>query len=248
MQVVDRDLLVGADRDDLLRQHVERVARDLRLLDRAVQHPPRDHRRLEQVGAELREDPALRDRAELVARAPDPLQPARDRLRRLDLDHEVDRAHVDAQLERRGGDQARDLAALEQLLDLDALLARQRAVVGARDLFLGQVVEAQREPLREAAVVDEHDRRAVRADELQDLRVDRRPDRLLLLRLAHVVERHDHLQVELLRPARVDQLDLAPAGDESADLFERPLGRRQADRAAQARPTSRCRRSSDRAR
>ena len=166
---------------------------------------------------------------QLVAGAADPLQPARDRLRRLDLDHEVDRAHVDPELERRGGDQARDLARLQQLLDLDPLLARQRAVVGARDLFLGQLVQPQRQPLGEAAVVDEDDRRAVRADELEDLRVDRGPDRLLLLGLAHVVERHDDLQVELLRAAGVDELDLAPARDEAADLLQRPLRRGEAD-------------------
>ena len=43
------------------------------------------------------------------------------------------------------------------------LLARERAVVGARDLLLGELVQAQREPLGEAAVVDEDDRRAVLA-------------------------------------------------------------------------------------
>jgi hypothetical protein len=75
-----------------------------------------------------------------VAGTADPLQPARDRLRRLDLDHEVDRAHVDPELERRSGDEARDLSLLQQLLDLHALLSRQRPMVGARDLFLGQVV------------------------------------------------------------------------------------------------------------
>ena len=69
----------------------------------------------------------------------------------------------------------------------------------------------------------------MRPEELEQLRVDRRPDRLLLLRLAHVIERHDHAQVQLLGPARVDELDLAPARDEAADLFERSLGRRQAD-------------------
>jgi hypothetical protein len=65
-----------------------------------------------------------------------PLQAARDRLRRLDLDDEVDGAHVDAELERRRGDEARDLASLEELLDLDPLLARERPVVRARDLAL----------------------------------------------------------------------------------------------------------------
>ena len=104
-------------------------------------------------------------------------KPARDGLRRLHLDHEVDGAHVDAQLERRGGDEARDLALLQQLLHLDPLLARERAVVRTRQLALRQLVQAQREPLRQAAVVDEDDRRAVLLDQPQDLGVDRRPDR-----------------------------------------------------------------------
>jgi hypothetical protein len=142
VQLADLDLLVGGDRDDLLREHVERVARNRRLLDRALAHLPRDDGGLEQVGAELGEDPALRDGAELVAGAADPLEAARDRLRRLDLDDEVDRAHVDAELERRRRDEARNLALLQELLDLDPLLAGERAVVGARKLGLGQLVEA----------------------------------------------------------------------------------------------------------
>ena len=95
----DLDLVLGDDGDDLLREHVERVARDLRLLDLAAAHRAGDDRRLEQVGAELREDAALGGRAELVAGAADALQAARDRLGALDLDHEVDRAHVDPELE-----------------------------------------------------------------------------------------------------------------------------------------------------
>ncbi len=178
VQVVDADLLVGRDRDDLLGEHVERVARDLRLLDLARAHRPRDDRGLEQVGAELREDAPLRDGAELVPGAADPLQAARDRLRRLDLDHEVDRAHVDPELEARGGDEARDAAGLQVFLDDHTLLASKRAVVGARDLLLGELVQAQREPLREPPVVDEDDRRAVLLDQAQDLGVHRRPDRL----------------------------------------------------------------------
>ena len=142
VELVDRDRLVvgrgGGDRDDLLGEHVERVARDDGRLDLALAHALGDDRALEQVGAELREDAAAADVADVVAGAADPLQPARDRLRRLDLDHEVDRAHVDAELERRGRDQARQLAGLEQLLDDGALLARERAVVGARDLALGR--------------------------------------------------------------------------------------------------------------
>src|SRR5207248_4778737 len=115
--------------NDLLREHVERVARDLGLLDLACPHRARDDGRLEQVGPELRKDAALRDRAQLVARAPDALQPAGDRLRRLDLYDEVDGAHVDAELEARRRDEARDPACLQVFLDENALLARERAVV-----------------------------------------------------------------------------------------------------------------------
>ena len=61
----------------------------------------------------------------------------------------------------RGRDEARDPPRLQLLLDHDPLLARERAVVGARDLFLGELVQPHREPLGEAPVVDEDDRRAV---------------------------------------------------------------------------------------
>ena len=188
---------------------------------------------------------------ELVAGAADSLQTAGDRLRRLDLDHEVDRAHVDPELERRGGDEARDPARLQILLDEDPLLAREAAVVGAGDLALGELVQAQREPLGEAAVVDEDDRRAVRLDELEQLRVHRRPDRrdgvlgapvadLALgeqrvgerrgrAELAQILDGNDDLKVELLARAGVDELDRPAAGDEAADLLERPLRGREPD-------------------
>ena len=181
VQIVDRHRPVlwrrRGDRDDLLREDVERVARHHRRLDRALAHAAGHDRALEQVGAELGEDAAAADVADRVAGAADPLQPACHRLGRLDLDHEVDRAHVDPELERRGRHQARQLAGLQHLLDHLALLARQRAVMGARDLVLGQLVQPQREPLGAAAVVDEQDRRAVGVDQIDQLGVDRRPDR-----------------------------------------------------------------------
>ena len=87
-------------RDDLLGEHVERVAGHDGRLDRPVVHALDDDRRLEEVAAELREEDALRGLADLVAGSPDPLQARCDARRRLDEDDEVDRAHVDAQLER----------------------------------------------------------------------------------------------------------------------------------------------------
>ncbi len=275
--LVDRPLLVGDHRDDVLRQHVERVSRDDRLLDQPLAHAARDDRALQEVGSELREDAALRDVAQVVAGAADALEAARHRLRRLDLDHEVHGAHVDAELERRGRDQAWKLAALQHLLDDQALLMGERAVVGARDLdrplrslvvgvsgllgrrqlLLGLLVRQLVEPLGQAlgaaAVVDEQDRRGVRLDELEQLRVHRRPDRVLsgrrvevgigelrlavlrrsgprCVRVRHVLDRNDDLQVELLADAGVDDGALALRADqEVGDALERALRRREAD-------------------
>ena len=176
MQFVDRELLVRADRDDLLREHVERVPRDARLLDVTVAHRTRHHRGLEEVGTVLGEDPALRDRVEVVSGPADALQSARDRLRALHLDHEIDRAHVDAELERRRRDEARDPTRLQELLDDEPLLARERPVVRPRELLPRELVDPQREALGEPPVVDEDDGRPVLTDELEDGGVDRRPD------------------------------------------------------------------------
>ena len=191
----------GGHRDQVLGQHVEGVLRDHRLLDLARAHPAGDHGALEQVGPELREDPPLGDLAQRVPGATDPLQPAGDGLRRLDLDHQVHGAHVDAELQRGGGHQAGQLARLEQLLDQarsswesDPWWAR--AISGRRllspflvlpacsvagssglQLVVVHLVQALGDPLGAAAVVDEDDRRVVLADQPQQLRVDRGPDR-----------------------------------------------------------------------
>ena len=93
--------------DDLLRQHVERVARVPRGFDARVVHGARDGGARDQVAAELGHDHAAARGANGVTGAADPLHAAGDRRRRLDLDHEIDRAHVDAELQRRGRDERR---------------------------------------------------------------------------------------------------------------------------------------------
>ena len=252
LEIVDCNRLVlgcrGGDGDDLLGEDVERVAGDDCGLDLAVAHPLGDDRALEQVGAELGEDPSAADVADGVPGAADPLQAAGDRLRRLDLDHEVDGAHVDAELEARGRDEAGELAGLQHLLDDEPLLSREAAVVGAGDLLLREVVEPEREPLGGAPAVDEQDRRAVRLDQLEQLGVDRGPDRAAgrlpagervdldlipahpVIRLDHRLDRDVDPEVELLAHPGVDD----PAGPlwadhEPADLLERVLGRAQTD-------------------
>ena len=93
-------------RDELLGEDVERVARDARVLDLALVHPPGDDGALEQVAAVLREDDALARRPDLVPGPADALQAAGDAGRALDLDDEVDGAHVDAELQARASRRA----------------------------------------------------------------------------------------------------------------------------------------------
>ena len=142
-QAIDRPLIERHHRDDLLRQDVERVARIPRALDLRLVHRARDGRARDQVAAKLGHDDAAARLADRVARPADALHAARDRGRRLDLDDEIDRAHVDAELERRGGHEAAQQAGLEPVLDLDPLRARDRAVVRAHEHLAGELVDAR---------------------------------------------------------------------------------------------------------
>jgi hypothetical protein len=190
--------------DDLLGEHVERVARVVQLFDRAGGHAVGHHGAGDQVAPVLRKDHAARHRADLVAGPADALQAGRDRGRRLDLYDEVDRAHVDAQLEAGGGHHGRQDARLQRLFDLLALLTRDAAVVGAghdrgraagltglghhlgRRLGAlgrrlsgplgGQLVDASAQPLGPAAGVGEDDRGPVALDEVEHPFLDRGPD------------------------------------------------------------------------
>ena len=248
-QVVAGPAIHHGHGDELLGEDVERVARDLRGLDRALVHPAGHDGNLEQVAAVLREDHALARRTDLVTGPTDALEAAGHARRALDLDDEVDRAHVDAELQARRGDEGGQSAGLELLLDLESLLAGDAAVVGTHELLAGELVESLGQALAQAAAVREDDRARVAPDELEDPRVDRRPDAgpqvradrraagLLLLGQdvadgAHVIDRHDDLEVERLSGAGVDDGDLAvrpDAAEEAGDRVERPLGGGEAD-------------------
>ena len=171
-ELVDGPLVDRAHRDQLLGEHVERVPWVMRLLDQALAHPLRDDRGLEQVPAELREDLAPAGLTDLVTGTSDPLQTARDRARRLHLDHQVDGAHVDPELERRRGHDGAQPAFLERVFHLGPLLARERAVVRAYQILVGELVQPCGQPLGHAAGVHEDDRRAVRTDQVEQLGMD----------------------------------------------------------------------------
>ena len=65
----------------------------------------------------------------------DPLDSRGDGRGRFDLNHQIDRPHVDPQFQRRGGDNGRQLTAFEPILDLQPLVLGDRAVVGQRQLL-----------------------------------------------------------------------------------------------------------------
>ena len=218
---VDVPVVHRHHRDDLLREDVERVARVAARFDARLVHRPRDRRARDQVAAILRDDDAAAGRADGVPGPADALHAARDRRRRLDLHDQIDRAHVDAELERGGGDEAANLSGLQPILDLDALRPRQRAVMRADQHLAGELVQRRRQPLGDAPAVDEDQRRVVRAHQLEQPRMDRRPDRrargrwrrrpardlLGLAHLRHVLDRHFDGQVEPFLLGRVDDRD-----------------------------------------
>ena len=144
--------------------------------------------------------------------------------------------------------------ALSSSSTTSALLARERAVVGARDLRPApsssrQLVSRSASRSARAAVVDEDDRRAVLADQLEQLGVDRRPDRAAASPRCRRRRGSSRSASVGLRPARPStrpargssgraacarrrrrSVHVAPRADqEAADLLERVLRRRQAD-------------------
>ncbi len=107
----------------------------------------------------------------------------------------------------------------------------------AHEILFGQLVDAGSDALGEPSRVDEDDRRAMVAYELEQAWVDRRPDAVrrlpgvvVRLQLRHVLDGDLDPHLHGLEPARVDDGDVAPgAAKELRDLFQRPLSRGQAD-------------------
>ncbi len=143
----------GRDRDNLLRRDIQASAGNHDLIQMPTANRAHRGRAFEQIVGGHREKSALRRRAEAMARAPDALNRGRDRFRRIDLAHQLDRADIDTKFKRRGRDDRAQLAALEPLLGQHAFLARKAAVmrhhgVGA-DSFLQVDRNAFGPPARE---------------------------------------------------------------------------------------------------
>ena len=171
------------NRHQLLRQHVQRIARKPRGLDVPLVHGARHGCASHQVGAILGKQNPLAHRVHMVPCAANALHSTRHRWRRFDLDHQIHRAHIDAQFQRGSGAQGANLSRLQLLLDDRPLRRRQRAVMRARNRLAGQLIQRPRQPLGHLPAVHKQNRRVARANNLQQSRMNRIPDRNPLGRL-----------------------------------------------------------------
>ena len=166
----------GDHGDDLLGQHVERVARVVDGLHLARVHGARDGGAGHQIAAVFGEDDGGAGAAHVMAGAAHALHAAGDGGRRFDLHHEIDGAHVDAQFQRRRGDQAAQGAHLEAVFDFLTLVGGHAAVMRAHQGVAGEFVDGAGDALGEAAAVDEDEGGGVGADEFEQLGMDGAPD------------------------------------------------------------------------
>ncbi|SAK95147.1 hypothetical protein AWB82_06876 [Caballeronia glebae] len=212
---------------DLLRQHVERRVRNGQRVEFAAPHAVEQRRAFDEIVARGRKKPSFRHAADLMPGAPDALQKRADRTGRADLADEIDIADIDAQLKRRRGDQHAQFAALQALLRVQTMLAREAAVMRG-DRFLAEPLgQMPRRALGHAARVHEDERGAMLPGKLRETVVDALPrvvghDRFE--RHRRDVER----EIALADVAHVDDLARLVFTDEKLrDEFDRLLRRRQ---------------------
>src|SRR5262249_37644710 len=103
-------------RDDLLGEDVERACGHRSPVEQGSPDRGKQRGTLDELVESERKEPPFRDLPEDVPGASDALEERRDRAGGADLDREVDVSNVDAELERRGGDESAQLAGLEALL------------------------------------------------------------------------------------------------------------------------------------
>ena len=143
---------------------------------------------------------------------------------------EIDVADVNPELERGGRDEDAEAPGLEAPLRLEAVLAREAAVVGADGVLSEESSEMEGDPLREPPRVHEDEGRPVLERERSDARVDLLPERAAGHRLQR---RAGHLDGEVAC-ARVTEVDdrarrVAGADEEARDRLDGRLRRGQAD-------------------
>src|SRR5262245_50313374 len=111
-----------------------------------------------------------------MAGTTDALQEGRNVVGRADLAYKVDIADIDAELERGRRHQRLQLAGLEPLLGIEAVLFRHAAMMGGDMLFAEPVGEMAGDPFGKAPCVDEDESRPVLFDKPRQPRIDLLPD------------------------------------------------------------------------
>ena len=184
-------------------------------------HGARDRGARNQVGAILGKDDGVAHGADVMAGASHALHAAGDRRRRLNLDDQINRAHVNAEFERRSCDDTAQGAQLELVLDLLALRDRDAAVMGAHQLFAREFVDRAGNPFGQPPAVHEDQSRAMSPNQFQKLGMNRAPDGVALRALRrrparqgidlvearHVFDRNLDAQVQPLRRAGIHNRD-----------------------------------------
>lgn len=104
--VVDVDGFECGGRHRLLRQYIERIGRNGQGFDLAFDHALDGYGAVNEIGSMFRKHHTAGYLADLVPGPADALESTRNRRRRLDLDNQIDCAHVDSEFEAAGRDDA----------------------------------------------------------------------------------------------------------------------------------------------
>ena len=151
--------------DDLLRENILRRVGNFDAVEIALSNGANQGGAFKKFISRCGEDSSFRNRAVPVAGASDALQSGCDRARRADLANQINRADIDTKLERSGRNESSNFSGFQLIFRGEAELAREAAVMRGDRVFAKALFEMMRHSFREAARVDEHERRAVLANE-----------------------------------------------------------------------------------
>ena len=193
-QIVFCKFLARRRRDDLLRQNIQRSFGNLQPVQLARANRAHQRRALDQFVARGGEEAAFGQRAHPVPRPADALQRDRDRTRRADLAHQIHRADIDSQLQRRGRHHGPQLAILQALLGLEPQRARKAAVMRQHRVLAQPLAQMVRDAFGQPARVDEDQRGAMLLRQRGDAVVNLVPH-LRAGDRAQLVARNFHCQI-----------------------------------------------------
>ncbi len=154
-------------RHNLLRQDIPRTFRNFQAIQIARADGAHQRGALDQLIARRGEETPFRPGSHPMPRSPDPLKRDRDGTRRSDLADQVDRADIDSQFERSGGHHGPQVSAFEPAFRVEPQRARQAAMVRQHNVFAETFAERVCHSFGQAARIHEHQRGAVRENQLR---------------------------------------------------------------------------------